>query len=153
MLSLIASSILVLAAAALVVGAWRQRQAAAQAQHELMGQRAELERLITAARQESARLEAAIACTTTPRKTIPGDSLAAIEALGDPAALDNPRALAEAAAQASTLPGGVADDLFDANKHSLAITRLIDQGHSTAEIARRVGLPIGEVELRLSLRS
>jgi DNA-binding NarL/FixJ family response regulator len=153
MLSLIASSILVLAASALAIGAWRQRQAAEVAKRELKGQRAELERLIAHARQESGRLETAIASARAVRTAVPRDTLAAIEGLGDTAALDNPRALDQVAAQISQLPVGVAGDLFDADQRSLAIARLIDQGHSTAEIARRVGLPIGEVELRLSLRS
>src|SRR5438874_13390622 len=61
MLSLLASSILTLAAIALAIGVWRQQLAGNQARRELDREREELESLIAGAPQESQRLDAAIA--------------------------------------------------------------------------------------------
>jgi DNA-binding NarL/FixJ family response regulator len=153
MLSLIASSILMLATIALAIGAWRHRQIDDKAKRELDGKRAELEALIASARQESQRLEAAIAKAQSLGLAAGRDTLAAIEDLADPVALDDPRALSQVAARIPQLPTGVAEDLFAADEKNLTIVRLLHQGHSAAEIARRLRMPIGEVELLLSLRS
>jgi hypothetical protein len=72
--------------------------------------------------------------------------------LAETAALANTEAWAQMANEVSQLPGGVPADLFEADQRSSAIARLAEKGHSTAEISRRLGLPVGEIELLLSLR-
>jgi DNA-binding NarL/FixJ family response regulator len=103
--------------------------------------------LVDLAGREADRLEAALARSAENR----GGSLAAIESLGEPAALDDPQSLARVAAQVTTT--GAGGDLFADNDRQVAIARLADQGLTPAEIARRLSLPIGEVELLLNLRS
>jgi DNA-binding NarL/FixJ family response regulator len=118
-----------------------------------------LQALVALARRESDRLEAALhraeqldlPATASADAPPPRHTLAQLEALADSAALADPTALA-AAARLSDLPGGVEDNLFDSNRRSIDLARLADQGLSPAEIAHRLSLPLGEVELLLSLR-
>ena len=112
-----------------------------------------LQALVILARRESERLEQAIRRAENADVAAPRDALAAIEGLADPAALADPDRLARVAAQMPPLPGGLRSDLFDDNQHQVAIARLAEQGLSPTEIARRLRLPIGEVELLLNLRS
>jgi hypothetical protein len=112
-----------------------------------------LQALVLIARQESQRLEAAVAKAGSLEIAPPRDTLARIEGLADPAALASQAALADLAAQMPGMPRGIADDFFEADKKPLAIARLADRGYSPAEIADELGLPIGEVELLLSLRT
>jgi hypothetical protein len=44
-------------------------------------------------------------------------------------------------------------DLFTRDHASLAIARLADRGLAPNSIAQQLGLPIGEVELLISLRA
>jgi DNA-binding NarL/FixJ family response regulator len=153
MLSLIASWVLTLVAVALaayVVS--RSSQNAHKLKGELDRELKELKTLIAAARQESQRLQAAIARANSLGLAARLSTLAAIERLAEAAALDDPRAIVEVAARTAQLPAGVAEDLFEADEKMLTIARLIDQGHSADDIARRLNLPIGEVELLSSLR-
>ena len=110
-----------------------------------------LQRCVTA-RQESQRLEAAIRRAEALALNAPRDTLAAMEALADPAALADPQPLAQLAA-GMPLPPGVRGELFEDNDRRVAIANLATAGLSPAEIARRLSLPIGDVELLLSLRS
>lgn len=157
MLSAFASSILLLAGISAAL-AWMGRSRATErrshsyaAGDELDRKVANLQALVAVARRESRRLEAAIAKAQSPQGTALKHPLAAIEALGDAAALEDPQALQRAAAELPRI-APVADATIKDDEKTLRIVRLLDQGHSPAEIARRVGLPIGEVELRLSLR-
>lgn len=115
-----------------------------------------LQALVVLARQEAERLEAAIrraADGGIGGDDAPRDTLAAIERLADPAALDDPDKLAEVAAQCPSHASATAADPFHDNERTIAIARLADRGHSSVEIARRLGRPLGEVELLLGLRS
>ena len=85
-------------------------------------------------------------------KPLVGDSLAAMEGLADPVALASDAPLANLAARFPPSDFDSAGNIFQNEKQSLAVARLHHQGHSAAEIARRMHLPIGEVELVLSLR-
>jgi len=153
MLSLIASLIILLGAIVLAIGMRMSRQARAANSDiaKIENKVAGLESLVDTARHESQRLEAAIAKAEALR-TRNGDSLAMLEALADPAALDDPQAMERAAADVMRLPADVASDIFTADEKTLKIARLIHQGHSLAEIARRLHLPLGEVELLMSMR-
>jgi len=113
---------------------------------------AALQALALLARQESQRLETALARVaevTTPHAR---HSLAAIESLGDSAQLDNRERLPAVAAQMPT-HNDLRGALFDDNRDLVAVANLADQGLSAPEIARRLSLPIGDVELLLNLRS
>jgi hypothetical protein len=79
----------------------------------------------------------------------PRETLARLADLADPAALANPSALAEAA---QSLPPRTASDPLADNAIEVAIGRLAEQGQTPEAIAQQLGLPLGEVELRLSLR-
>jgi len=120
---------------------------------ELDSKLSALQTLVALARQERALLESAIARAQGEEFEPPTSTLAAIESLGDAAALDDPRRLAEVVAQVATPPGDLPADLFARDRNSLQIGRLADQGLSPASIAEHLHLPIGEVELLLSLRS
>jgi hypothetical protein len=89
------------------------------------------------------------ASVATPKTACQPDTLARLADLADPAAMADPAALANAA---RTLPPPSAADPLADNAIDLAIARLTDQGHPAEEIARQLGLPLGEVELRQSLR-
>jgi hypothetical protein len=81
------------------------------------------------------------------------DPLALIEQLSDVAALHDDLSLKQAANQVSELPAGIAADLFEADHKLLAISRLLKQGNTLSEIATRLNLPLGEVELLANTRS
>jgi hypothetical protein len=66
--------------------------------------------------------------------------------------LDDSRMLGHVAAQCSPL-GDIPADLFQHDRQSLSVARLADQGLSPASIAECLSLPLGEVELLLSLRA
>jgi DNA-binding NarL/FixJ family response regulator len=161
MLSPLAISILLLAGVVVAICFWMRRSmrmacppaAETASLAEIDRKLAALRGLITLARRQTRRLEAAIAMAQSLELTTPKSKLAAIEELGNAAALEDPLALQCAAAQMTTAIASAAADSFRADEKTLRIVRLLDQGHSISEIARRVGLPLGEVEFRLSLRS
>lgn len=141
-----------------------------------------LQTLIAMARQEAARLESLLAKAVPPPSSAdasevslaqaptpgnvvatpqgvegaeatdlgPTDALTRLTELADPAALADPSSLARAAASLKR-ESGTGPSAHDALQ--LKIARLADQGCPAEEIAGRLGLPLGEVELRLSLRS
>jgi DNA-binding NarL/FixJ family response regulator len=160
MLSLSASSICVLASIALVVyllrrpgGPTATQRAAFKPSPELDSKMSELRVLIHAARQEAERLEAAIETANAVALPVAGDTLAAIEGLADPAALADDAAIARVVERTPQMHPGALSDLFEQNQKTIKVARLVDEGHSTAEIARRLHMPIGEVELLVGLRS
>jgi len=114
---------------------------------------AALQALTILARNESQRLEAAIRRAEGLGIDAPRDTLAAIEGLADPDALADPQRLAEVAAQMPPLPRGLRGELFAENDRQVAIANLAARGLAPTEIARRLSLPIGDVELLLNLRS
>jgi hypothetical protein len=120
---------------------------------EIDGKLSALQALVPIVQQEAQRLEAMIARAEALTGVVPQDSLATLEELADRAALDNPDALGQVAAQLSPLPSEFDSDLFATDQKTLQIARLWDQGQSAADIAHRLQLPLGEVELMLSLRS
>jgi hypothetical protein len=120
---------------------------------ELDDRLAALQEATLLARRETERLEAAIKNAQALELKSPRDTLDAIESLADPLSLADPDALRHAAAQLPPLPSDVAGDVFESDQKTLAIARLSDQGNSPGEIAHRLGLPLGEVELRLSMRA
>jgi hypothetical protein len=95
-------------------------------------------------------LEAAIRRAESLGLNVHLDSLSALQELADPAALADPHRLPQVAAQ---LPCGVGGELFAENRQAVAIANLSAQGLSPVEIARRLSLPLGDVELLLNLRS
>jgi hypothetical protein len=109
---------------------------------ELSRTLAALKTTISAAEQARERLEAAVAEARRLRIAVPPDTLALLESLADG------ERLAAVAAQLSAAP----DRQSPGDKHALEIATLAEQGCSPPEISRRLGLPLGEVELRLSLR-
>jgi DNA-binding NarL/FixJ family response regulator len=119
---------------------------------ELDSKLAALQALVLMARQESQRLEAAIKTGEAMENAPPRDRLARIEGLAEPEALASAESLAQVANEMPQLPSDVAADLFAADHRMLEITRLQEKGHPAAEISRRLGLPLGEIELLLSLR-
>ena len=146
MLSLFASLIVFSVSIALVT-VWRLRRLV-RVQADLCS---ELKTFIREAREESTRLESAINAARSVCVISRPEALAKLEELADPAALSDPQALAQTAAQLPPLPG-ITSDLFVANQKTVAIARLLEQGHAAPEIARRLSLPLGEIELLLSLR-
>jgi len=110
-----------------------------------------LQTLVALARRESDRLEAAIRRAERLNLEIPRDTLARIENLADPSALADATVLASTSASLANFPG-IEENLFDSNRRSIELARLADQGLSPADIAHRLSLPLGEVELLLSLR-
>jgi hypothetical protein len=113
---------------------------------------ARLQFLVAAARAERERLETAVADAVRRQIAVPRDTLALLESLAEVDALADSDRLAEVAAQLPP-PADVAGDLFARDEPSLAIGTLAAQGQSAAEISRRLGLPLGEVELLLSARA
>jgi uncharacterized glyoxalase superfamily metalloenzyme YdcJ len=128
------------------------QKAAHQGNDQLERNLAALEALVSVARQESQRLEAAVARAESLEPSASRDTLAAIEDLADPEMLADDQALAETAAKLPRLPSGVVEDFFRADEKSLSIARLLDQGRTPAEISRQLKMPLGEVEFLLSLR-
>jgi hypothetical protein len=92
--------------------------------------------------------------TATPNSSPPlCDPLALIEQLSDIAALHDDQSLQNTAQRVSPLPAGIPADLFAADHKLLAISRLLDKGHSLPAIAARLNLPLGEVELLANTRN
>jgi hypothetical protein len=91
-----------------------------------------LQHLIRDADRAAARLETALHAAGDVEPRSQAEGLRA----------DQPRTPADAAQPATAEPGRY-DEIY----------LLFDYGHPAAEIAQRVGLPIGEVELILSLRT
>jgi hypothetical protein len=120
---------------------------------ELDSKLAALQALVALAREERTLLEATISRLGRDEFDQPRGTLAAIESLGDPAALEDSQRLAQLAARLPALPADLAADLFDRDRQSLAVSRLADQGLSSESIAEHLRLPLGEVELLLSLRA
>jgi hypothetical protein len=120
---------------------------------ELDGKFAALQALVATAQREALRLETAIGRIEAMRHADLRDSLATIEELAEADTLNNPAALSQAVAQVVPLPATFDRHVFAADCKSLQVARLCDQGQSAAEIAHRLQLPLGEVELLLSLRS
>jgi hypothetical protein len=118
---------------------------------ELDSKLSALQSLVALARQERALLETAIARAQGEEIDPPESTLAAIERLGDPAAVEDPQRLAKVAAQ-FVLPDEPVPDLFAHDRETIRVNRLADQGLSPASIAEHLHLPLGEVELLLSLR-
>lgn len=152
---LVASLVCVIAALGVVVYLLLRRQQNLESRcRDLSSRLDELQSRMTATRQALGQLT-----TTTPATNHPAnrrsaaDPLGQIEQLADPALLADRDALDETAGKIGGLPARFAANLFDANEKSVAITRLIQHGHSLAEVSRRLSLPLGEVELLASLRS
>jgi len=144
-----------LAAAPAEIAQWQaeMHETARDLKAEIDTKFAALQALAILARHESDRLEAAIRRAEGLGDGAPRDTLAAIESLADPDALADPERLAEVAAQMPPLPRGLRGELFADNDRQVAIANLAARGLPPTEIARRLSLPIGEVELLLSLRS
>ncbi len=125
-------------------------------EHELKLQ--QLQSLLTTAEETTARLQAAIrrAESLQASESLParprGDALAAIEGLADPAALDSPDSLDQVAANLPPQSTAPLADIFGQDDKVLSVSRLSHQGLKPSDIARRLSLPIGEVEFLLSLR-
>ncbi|MBX7165979.1 MAG: hypothetical protein K1X74_06485 [Pirellulales bacterium] len=104
-----------------------------------------LQQLVITAQQESARLERLLADVT--RADLSRRSDEAASAIAGPHLTRNtaPPRVATAVTQAAAIQG-TADSRYD------AIVELDRQGVDRAAIARRTGLPIGEVDLVLDLR-
>jgi hypothetical protein len=124
-------------------------------QYELLCRLSELQSTVGAQQRQLELLKAArsAAPQTNGSRQQVHDPLALIEELGDAAALSDAESLANAADQIAALPQGVAADLFEADHKLLAISRLRKQGNSFSEIAARLNLPLGEVELLANTRS
>jgi hypothetical protein len=161
MLSLVASSIFSFAggvlASYLVMRIWHTRSAKQDAtqglNEELQRTMAGLHAILVAARRESKRLEVAAGQTTSCPSARPGETLGTMEELADPRMMATANALAEVADRMPASPDETWSELFQQNDKAVNVTRLVEQGHSTAEIGRRMHLPIGEVEFLLNLRS
>jgi hypothetical protein len=120
---------------------------------ELDSKLSALQTLVALARQERALLEKALSRLQARDGQHARGTLADIEELGDPAALDDAERLAEVAARVSKFADELPPDLFDRDRQSLAVSRLADQGVPPSSIAEHLHLPLGEVELLLSLRA
>jgi DNA-binding NarL/FixJ family response regulator len=119
---------------------------------KLEGYLTALEKLIAIARQEAKRLEGAIEKAKS-MGVAPRDTLGAIEDLADPAAMENPAAMTQVAAEIARKPAGAAERIFTDEEKTLKIASLVQRGYTAPQIARRLNLPVGEVELLLSARS
>jgi hypothetical protein len=122
---------------------------AKQLKAELDSKLSALQALVIMAKRESERLEMAIRKAESLDLPEATDSLARLERLGEPSALEDPHALCNAAARLageSAIP-----DPFEDEQTELALANLAAKGLSAQEIARRLNLPMGEVELRLNL--
>ena len=147
-----ASSVLLLLVAALVFYSVSRRLYAAFAlKRELETTLDNLETLLTASHDATARLEAAIRRAESLPAPLRRDILASIESLSDPGALADANSFSQIAAQLPQQPINVAD-IFQHDEKALSIARLCGQGLKPAEISSRLSLPIGEVEFLLSLR-
>jgi hypothetical protein len=108
--------------------------------------------LLVAADETTARLEAAIRRAESLQARPRGDTLATMEGLADPTALANLESLAHIAANLPPQKTALAADIFEQDAKVLSVSRLLHQGLKPLDIARRLSLPVGEVELLLSLR-
>ena len=156
MFLLIANLLLLAGALGVALLVHRQLQLTQHAQHESRRTLA-LCRLL-AARLEVAKVEMEQAWANhnwgePGGSNLSQSTLECFAALADPSALADQRALEQAVARVVALPAGEFADLFAADQRCLAIARLHDAGECPSEIARRLNLPIGEVELLLGLRS
>jgi hypothetical protein len=132
----------------------RQRVMAAQ-QYALLCRLSELQSTVGAQQRQLESLKAALSAApqTNGASQPVHDQLALIEQLSDAAALHDDQSLKNAADKICVLPAGVAADLFEVDRKLLAISRLLNQGNSFSEIAARLNLPLGEVELLANTRS
>jgi hypothetical protein len=154
-----ASSLLILLIAALALYfVTRRLHAAFALMRQLEATLDQLKSLLPAARDATARLEAAIhraeSFQARPRRDPPtiSDTLATMESLAEPAALANPDSLAHIAANLPTQTTALAADIFEQDEKALSVSRLSHQGLKPPDIARRLSLPLGEVEFLLNLR-
>jgi hypothetical protein len=138
---------------AVLLLARRQRVMAAQ-HYELLCRLDDLQSTVGAQRRQLESLKAVLSAPQTNgvHQQV-RDPLGLIEQLGDAAALSGDESLKNAADAICNLPIGVAPDLFEADHKLLAISRLRKQGNSFLEIAARLNLPLGEVELLANTRS
>lgn len=143
--SLIAVCLATLAATSTVLRRWRR---------DLIQQLTNLQTELNATRHELSALKATIN-TTRIQKPVPQhhDFLEQIEQLGDLTALANENAIEQAVREINQSPSVISADLFTADHKLLDISRLIDNGHTLSDIARRLHIPLGEVELLASLRT
>ena len=139
--SLIVSLSALAASASLFLLTLRQHRQARQLVNSLAASQAALDALLTIARRQSDHLESAIGHAERIQAG-PRDILASIDELAE---------LTDLAAILPTL-STQAPNLFTDNHTSLAVAHLADQGHPPTYISHRLGLPLGEVELLLSLR-
>jgi DNA-binding NarL/FixJ family response regulator len=112
----------------------------------------ELEKLIAAARHEAQRLEAAIAKARSMGLGKPQDTLAAIEGLADAAAMEDPGAMEEVVEQIRST-SSIADGGGSPEEKAMKIVSLVQRGYTAQQIARRLKMPLGDVEMLLSTRS
>jgi hypothetical protein len=155
MLAIVASCVLALAALTVTASFLSRRVRVAQAQIAALRHEVEqLTALAATASQEAERLAAAFVSSRVQSPVGQAhDRLAQLAALGDPAATQSDAALSAAAAKLAEVVPGVPVNLFDDNRREESIVRLHERGHAPAEIARRLSVPVGEVELRLSMRA
>lgn len=149
MLLLDASVLLVAAIACAGMGI-----ALARSRRRIAAREAEMARLATLlqqAQEESRRLKSLLSKTQSMVRRGAAGSLARIESLAEPAALDDSQSLARAAAELPSPHFAGAGGPFAENRQSVAIARLADEGLTAAQIAECLGVSVGEVELRLSL--
>jgi hypothetical protein len=119
---------------------------------ELDSKLAALQALVIMARQESERLEAALAKLQDVDMSPRHDFLSRMAGLADPAELANPDALSAVAEALPAAPPCIPGDLFDRDRLAGEAYRLADRGLSASDIAMHLRLPVGDVELLLSLR-
>ena len=122
-------------------------------QGEMLRRLDELESSVGTIRRDLESLKAVRAAESNRRSQTTNDPLALIEQLAESAALSSDETLQNIIPKVTGVPPGVAADLFEADRKLLAISRLIENGHPLPEIARRLNLPLGEVEFLVSLRS
>jgi hypothetical protein len=119
---------------------------------QLLEQLSALHSQLNATRHELKLLKVAISAKQSPPSiSPPQDLLDQMEQLSQSAKLADRGALEEAVRQ-TAIPTGVAADLFEFDQKLLDISRLINQGLSASQIAHRLHLPLGEVELLTSTR-
>lgn len=109
---------------------------------ELDSKMSALQATIRMAREESERLEATVARAEQLGISPCADTLAAIEELNG-----GERSIG------CTLPAVPMDGSTQISAHRDAIYQLADQGLAASEIANSIGVPLGDVELLISLRS
>lgn len=124
---------------------------ASQLKGELDCKLSALQALVILAQRESDRLEGAIRRAEQFDIPVRSGTLSILDQLGEPAQLEDPTALARAATSLhAALPAGVSEPFFG-DETDLAVANLAATGLSPKEIAHRLRLPLGEVELRFSL--